>query len=36
LNPYCDMQGWKVSRGYLKEFWLKEKPQFYLNKNCYW
>lgn len=36
LNPYFDMQGWKVSRGYLKEFWLEERPQFYLNKKCYW
>jgi hypothetical protein len=35
LNPIMDMEGWKGSRVYLREFWLKE-PKNFLNKNCIW
>jgi len=35
LNPIMDMEGWKGSRGYLKEFWLGH-PRNYLNMNCEW
>ncbi|MAD57018.1 MAG: hypothetical protein CMK44_00415 [Porticoccus sp.] len=35
LNPYLGLEGWKYSRGYLKEYWFKEKPYIHLNKKCY-
>lgn len=35
LNPYLGLDGWKNSRGYLKEYWLNEKPFIHLNKRCY-
>jgi hypothetical protein len=35
LNPMFKMEGWKGSRGYLKEYWLGQ-PRFYLDKNCIW
>ena len=36
LNPFFKMQGWKNSRRYLQEYWLKAKPKLSINKNCYW
>ncbi len=33
LNPIMDMEGWKGSRAYLREYWLNE-PKMYLNKIC--
>lgn len=36
FNPLLDMNGWKVSRGYLQEYWLNKKPKYHLNKICYW
>jgi hypothetical protein len=35
LNPMMDMEGWKGSRTYLREYWLKQ-PRNYLDKNCIW
>jgi len=35
LNPIVEMEGWKGSRGYLIEYWLKQ-PRNYLNKICIW
>lgn len=36
FNPDLKMQGWKVSRGYLQEYWLNKKPKFFLSRKCYW
>ena len=35
LNPIMKMEGWKGSREYLKEYWMKQ-GRFYLEKNCIW
>lgn len=35
LNPIMEMEGWKGSRDYLKEFWLGQRKK-YLNTNCQW
>ena len=35
LNPMMDMEGWKGSRGYLREHWLGQHRQ-YLNMICEW
>jgi hypothetical protein len=35
MNPIMDMEGWKGSRAYLREFWMKQ-PRHFLNKNCIW
>ena len=35
LNPIMEMEGWKGSRAYLKEYWLDE-PKHYLNMICGW
>jgi len=35
LNPIMKMEGWKGSRAYLSEYWLKQGRN-YLNKNCIW
>lgn len=36
FNPHLNMQGWKVSRGYLQEYWLNKKPKYFLNRKCFW
>lgn len=35
MNPIMEMEGWKGSRVYLKEYWLKQRRNF-LNKKCIW
>lgn len=35
LNPIMGMEGWKGSRGYLREYWLGQQRN-YLNMNCEW
>jgi hypothetical protein len=35
LNPIMEMEGWKGSRGYLREYWLGQSRN-YLNMNCTW
>jgi hypothetical protein len=35
LNPIMDMEGWKGSRGYLREFWLGQ-GRHHLNMECIW
>jgi hypothetical protein len=35
LNPVMEMEGWKGSRGYLKEYWLGQN-RHYLNMVCTW
>jgi hypothetical protein len=35
LNPMMDMEGWKGSRGYLREHWLGQN-RHYLNILCEW
>jgi hypothetical protein len=35
LNPIMDMVGWRGSRGYLNEYWMKQ-PRHYLNMECFW
>lgn len=35
LNPMMDMEGWKGSRGYLREYWLGQH-RHYLNMLCEW
>lgn len=35
LNPIMGMEGWKGSRGYLREYWLGQN-RHYLNMNCTW
>ena len=35
INPIVDMEGWKGSRSYLREYWLNE-PKNALNKICIW
>lgn len=35
LNPIMDMEGWKGSRSYLREYWLGEAPQ-YTKMKCQW
>lgn len=35
LNPIMKMEGWKGSRAYLREYWLKQGRN-YLNKQCVW
>ena len=35
LNPIMEMEGWKGSRGYLREYWLGQS-RHYLNMDCTW
>lgn len=35
LNPIMKMEGWKGSRVYLREYWMKQGRN-YLNKECIW
>lgn len=35
LNPIMEMEGWKGSRVYLREYWMNE-PKRYLNMICQW
>jgi hypothetical protein len=35
INPIVEMEGWKGSRDYLKEYWLNS-PRNYLDKICIW
>jgi hypothetical protein len=35
LNPIMEMEGWKGSRGYLREYWLGQ-PSNHLNMFCEW
>ena len=35
MNPIMEMEGWKGSRAYLKEYWL-DQGRYYLVKNCIW
>jgi len=35
INPIVQMEGWKGSRTYLKEYWLGG-PKIILNKKCIW
>lgn len=35
INPIVEMEGWKGSRSYLREYWLGE-PKNALNKVCIW
>jgi hypothetical protein len=35
MNPIMDMEGWKGSRVYLREFWMKQ-PRMFLDKTCIW
>jgi hypothetical protein len=35
LNPIMEMEGWKGSRSYLREYWMKQ-PGNTLNTTCYW
>ena len=35
LNPFMEMKGWQTTRGYLQEYWLNQKPSFFLNRRCY-
>jgi hypothetical protein len=35
LNPIMDMVGWRGSRAYLNEFWMKQN-RYYLDMECFW
>lgn len=35
LNPIMEMEGWKGSRGYLREYWLGQ-GRYHLNMDCTW
>lgn len=36
LNPYCELKGWRETRGYLQEYWLDKKPKLSSSYGCYW